>query len=321
LYLVTGVQTCALPIFRDGMLYGRGACDMKGGIAAMVVAAETLADLGAELGGDLIVNTITDEESSGAGGLAAVAHGVRADGGMVPEATNFQAWVACRGILNPVITVPGRSGHADLPQPGWREGGAVNAIDKAVVVLSAVRSLQEDWRRRADLSHPLLSPGLLVPTVISGGEWMITIPASCKVTFDVTYLPGQADEDGFGTKVAREIEEWVLEAVRADDWLAEHPPTFEWGADLPPAEFAPDHRAVECAMAAARAVGREAAVTGLDSWHDAATFTRAGTPTFDMGPSGVETAHAVDERVPVDDLVACAQVYALSALRFTAAGG
>jgi acetylornithine deacetylase len=303
---------------RDGMLYGRGACDMKGGVAAMVLAAQTLAELGVALAGDVLVNTVTDEEWNGAGGLAAAAHGVRADAGLVPEATGFEAWVGCRGILNPTVTVKGRAGHAETPQPSWREGGAVNAIEKAERILAAARRLNEDWSTRPDLRHPLLAPGSLVPTIIAGGEWWVTFPAACRITFDVTYLSGQADAEGYGTGVQHEIEEWIRAAVREDDWLAEHPPTFSWSTDLPPAELAGDHPIVLTAMSAAVDIGRPSRVGALHAWHDPATFTRCGTPTISFGPSGFGTAHGVDECVSVDDLVACAKAYALAALRFTA---
>lgn len=301
---------------REGRLYGRGASDMKGGVAAMVLAAETLADLGIALNGDLLVNTVTDEEWNGAGGLAAVAHGVRADAGLVPEATGFEAWVACRGILNPTVTVRGRAGHAESPQPSWREGGAVNAIGKAEMVLASARQLNVEWANRPELRHRLLQSGTLVATVIAGGEWWVTVPAQCQVTFDVTYLTEQADADGYGSAVRREIEEWILAAAREDDWLAEHPPTFAWSTDLPPAEIAENHEIVVTALGAAEAVGRSSGVGALHSWHDAATFTRSGVPTISFGPSGAGI-HAPDEYVIVDDLVACSQAYALSALRFT----
>ena len=142
---------------RDGRLYGRGACDMKGGIAAMVFAAETLSSLGVSLDGDLLVATNTDEESSGAGGTALVEHGLRADAGVVTEPTGFETWIACRGSEYGVITVPGRPGHAEVRQPDWRLGGAVNAIEKAVVVLDAIASLSDAWASRPALSHPYLS--------------------------------------------------------------------------------------------------------------------------------------------------------------------
>ena len=111
---------------------------MKGGIAAMVFAAEALAQLGIRLDGDLLVATNTDEESSGAGGSALVEHGLRADAGIVTEPTGGQVWIACRGSEYGVIKVPGRPGHAEVRQPGWREGGAVNAIEKAAVVMEAM---------------------------------------------------------------------------------------------------------------------------------------------------------------------------------------
>src|SRR5581483_9109915 len=127
------------------------ACDMKGGIASMVFAAQTLAALGVELDGDLLVATNTDEESSGAGGTALVRRGLKADAGIVTEPTGFDTWVACRGSEYGVITVPGRPGHAEVNQPDWRDGGAVNAIEKATIVLGAIGSLRDKWARRPGL--------------------------------------------------------------------------------------------------------------------------------------------------------------------------
>ncbi|MQA74349.1 MAG: ArgE/DapE family deacylase [Solirubrobacterales bacterium] len=309
------------PVIRDGRLYGRGACDMKGGVATMVAAALALAECGIELEGELIVSTVTDEEWNGAGALALAARGIAADAGIVPEATGFEPWIACRGVLNPTVTVAGRPGHAEMPQPDWREGGAVNAIEKTTIMLDAVRTLRERWQA-ADGEHPLLAPGELVPTVIQGGEWWVNYPASCTTTVDVTYLPQQGDADGgWGARLEREIESWILERTREDPWLAEHPPSFEWGTNLAPAEISAEHPIVECALAAGREVGRPGKVAALQGWHDAATFTRFGTPTISYGPAGLSNegetmAHAVDEFVPVDDLVACAQALAVAALRW-----
>jgi acetylornithine deacetylase len=302
---------------RDGRVYGRGACDMKGGIAAMVIAAETLARLEVRLAGDLVVCTVTDEESTGVGALAAVAHGVRADAGIVTEPSGFDVWVACRGSLIPTITVEGRPGHAGLPQPHWRTGGAVNAIDKADVVRDAMRDLEDDWRGRPENRHPHLSPPDVVTCLIAGGDWPVTVPASCSLTYHVAYLPGSADADGWGSDIEREITERIAHAAGGDPWLAEHPPVISWAPEVPSSEVSPDEPVVRTLLAAAADVGRPGAVGGLDNWHDGATFTRFGrTPSVCFGPRDVRLAHTIDESVAVDDLVDCARALALAAIRF-----
>ncbi len=305
------------PDVREGNLYGRGACDMKGGVAAMVLAAETLARLGIRLAGDLLVNTITDEESTGAGGIASVAHGVRADAGIVPEPTAFEVWIACRGSVYPTITIEGRPGHAELLQPHWRDGGAVNAIEKAQIVLDAIRGLREEWRTRSDLQHPYLSPPDIVPTLMRAGEWSVTYPASCEITSAVLFPPAFADADGYGSRAMDDVREWIGRACSADPWLSEHPPVFSWTADIPPMEIPPDDPIVQTVLAASADVGEPSRLSGLDSWYDGATYTlAAGTPAVAFGPRSIAWAHTIDEYVPVDDLVRCAQAIALSAVRF-----
>ncbi len=301
---------------RDGKLYGRGACDMKGGVAALVFAAEALARLGVRLAGDLVVCTVTDEESTGIGALAAVAHGVRADAGIVTEPSGFDVWVACRGSLIPTVTVQGRPGHAGIPQRHWRAGGAVNAIDKADTVRDALRRLEADWHGRPDQRHAFLSPGDIVACTIAGGEWPVTVPASCSVTYHVAYLPAFADSDGWGSLVEREILDWIDRAAAADPWLSENPPSVVWAPEVPSSEVSLDEPVVETLRGASADVGRPGRIGGLDNWHDGATFTRfGGTPCVCFGPGDIAAAHTVDEHVPVADLVQCAQALAVVALR------
>ncbi|MEV0600070.1 ArgE/DapE family deacylase [Streptomyces sp. NPDC050315] len=309
---------------RDGRLYGRGTCDMKGGIAAAVVAAEALAALGIRLPGDLLLNTATDEEWNGAGTLASVGYGVRADAAVVPEPTDLNVVTAQRGILGGTVTVAGRPGHAEFPPSDWRAGGAVNAIEKTLPVLDALRELRERWAEDPGHRHPLLPPPSIVPTMIKGGEWWVTYPASCEVCLDVTYLPVQADGDGWASRVRTEIEETVRKATGADGWLAAHPPVFAWDTELAPAEVPGDHALVGALSEAATNLVRAPRVVGEPSWTDAATLTRFGnTPAVCLGPTatrpdGSPTLHTVDEYIEVSDLIATAQTLALTALTMTA---
>ena len=304
---------------RDGRLYGRGACDMKGGIASMVMAAEVLAELGVRLRGDLLVATNTDEESSGAGGSALVQRGITADAGIVTEPTAFDTWVACRGSEYGVIRVPGRPGHAEVRQPHWRDGGAVNAIEKAAVVLGAIASLREQWAGRREYDHPHLSPPSLLATMARAGEWPVTYPASCELTIATMFVAAQADEHGWGSAVRREVQEWIVrECAAHDDWLAEHPPTFEWWPNPVMPMDIPESEPIVTTMTGATAdVGSPGRLGGLDSWYDGATLTQlAGIPSIGYGPPAIGIAHMIDEYVPVDGLVACAKGLAVAAMRF-----
>ena len=307
-------------VVKDGQLWGRGVNDMKGGLASMLVALEMLHRAGVTLRGDVVYCADSDEESSGAGSLACVEHGVRADAGICGEPTGFDAWVCCRGIMTPVITVEGRAGHAEMPHPHWRDGGAVNAIEKAKIVLDAIEAVRGEWLGRPDKQHWCLASADIVPTIIQGGEWWVTYPAHCSVTCDVTYLPANVDADGTAKGVEAEITDWINAAANADPWLRDHPLKWQWMEDIVPAEMPRDHPLVDIVLRSAADLGRTGRASGLNSWHDAAHFTHWGkTPTLSFGPDGIDSAHAADEHVSVDGLVDhCASV-ALAVMRWCGA--
>ena len=302
-------------VVADGLVHGRGACDMKGGVACMVFAAETLSRLGVELAGELIVNTVTDEESSGAGGLVS-ARTLTADAAIVPEPSGLDVWIACRGSLLPTITVEGRAGHAGIPPRDPHHGGAVNAIEKMAIVLEAIGRLRAVWALRP--RHPYLAPADCVPTIVQGGEWIVSYPGACRLECHIEYLPDQTDEKGGGSLVQREFSDWIRRAAQADPWLASHPPQIDWlVGGVPPAQVPANDPVVQCALSAARAIGLPSKLGGLDNWHDGATLTfEAGIPAICLGPGDIHLAHTTRESVPISDLVSCTQALAVAAMRY-----
>jgi acetylornithine deacetylase len=293
---------------RDGLVFGRGACDMKGGVAAMAFAAIALARLGVRLRGDLLVNTVAEEETTGAGGLVS-ARTLRADAAIVPEPSALAVWIACRGSLMCTIDVEGRGGHAGLPPAHPDAGGSVSAIDKAVLLLDALRRLNEEWALRP--RHPHLSPAHAVVTAINGGEWMVSYPARSRIEVHIEYLPGQSG-------VEAEVEEWLARAAAADPWLRAHPPVVSWLlGGVPPSEIRDDEPVVAELLGVQRDLGRPARLGGMENWSDAATLVvEAGIPAVNFGPGDIALAHTADEHLPVDELVACAQGIAIAAMRF-----
>ncbi|HZB77124.1 MAG TPA: M20/M25/M40 family metallo-hydrolase [Solirubrobacteraceae bacterium] len=303
------------PQVADGRVVGRGACDMKGGIAAMVVAAEAVAAGG--LAGDLVVCTNTDEESSGVGGLACARRGVAADFAIVTEPSSLAVWPACRGSVYCSVEVAGRAGHTEQEHASFADGGAVNAIDKARHLLAGVDRLRAEWRSRLDSRHPLLDPPDIVASrLVADAGWPVTIPDRAELTLAVLILPGQADADGWTGGVRQEVEGFLRTWCAADPWLAVHPPSFTWHTEVNPSETPSDAPSVRALLAANAALGLPLELGGLDSWYDGATFAlEAGTPALMYGPSSIDRAHTVGEWVPVADLVACAQGLALAAWR------
>lgn len=302
---------------QDGRLVGRGVVDMKGGVAAQLVACEVLHRAGVRLRGDLVFATNTDEEGYGAGSWALARRGVHADGGIVAEPSCFDAWVACRGTLKLRLTIPGRAGHTQVKQATWQDGGPVNAIEKLPPILAGIAALRQGWAVSPELEHRYLEKPDVVPTLVSGGTWEVTYPASCTLTCDIQYLPRQAVAAGDDASVKREIEGCLRAAVAEDPWFAEHPLQWEWGWTAPPAEISGDDALVALALEAGAAVGRPGAVSGMNSWHDAASFILYGaTPAFSFGPGDVREAHTVDESIAIDELVDYVAAVCLVALRF-----
>ena len=307
---------------RNGRIYGRGAVDMKGGVGAALFALKALTACGIRLSGDVFFETVPDEETCAMGTVAAIARGYRAEAGLVPEPTRFNLWVATRGLLHGTLTVEGRSAHAEMNQPHWREGGGVNAIQKAALVLAGLDRLSADWAERADKRHPLLGTPSVNPTMIRGGSFISNVPERCDVAVNTTYLPGNADATGYGSIPRGELEACVEEAARADDWLAEHLPAWSWYTDYPPSEIDHDAPILAAAKEAGAELGLDVEIEGIDTTYDGALLTLfAETPSPALGPGDLRRAHAPDEWVGIDELELGAKLYARAIARWCGIAG
>jgi acetylornithine deacetylase len=291
---------------RDGALYGRGACDMKGGVAAIMAAVRALGASGEldRLSGELIVALVPSEEDGGQGTLAAIRAGVTGDVAIIPEPSNLDIVVAHAGAITFRLTVPGRAAHASQRREG------ISALDKLWVLSNALEA--DETRRNAAETDPLMTVlGLPYPTIIgivSGGEWASTVLD--RVTADGRYgvRLGQTAADA-----EAELRVAVAAACGADDFLRDHPATVEiTGGRFGSARVPSDHPLpVGLAEVAERVTGRRPALLGEPYGADMQMFVNVGnTPCVIFGPGDVKVAHSADEHVPLDEVETCARVLA-----------
>ncbi len=300
-------------LVRDGRVYGRGTTDMKGGLAAQVMALEYLSLAGVRLKGDVLVGSVVDEEAGGMGTLAFVAEGYHADAAIVGEPTNLTVAPMCRGILWGKITIRGRNSHIELPQSHWREGGAVDAIDKARLYLEHIDRLNQDWALRK--THPLLElPCQVKVAMLKAGDYPTTYASTAEITINVQYLPSEKDEHHLGSRVKREIEEFVRRVAETDDWLRQNPPTVEWMVDADCGEIPADHPVVRSLEGCVRSVidlpSEARVVRGIHCHTDMGLLIDSGIPTVNFGPGVSTVAHQPDEHVAVTDYLNAIKIVA-----------
>lgn len=302
---------------RDGKVFGRGAVDMKGGMAAAFGALEALRDAGVRLRGDVLVASVVDEEAGGMGTLAFVDRGYTAAGAIIPEATELHVAPLCRGILWGEVVLAGRAGHIELVQPDWRDGGAVDAIQYARRLLDAIAGRNAQWAADPAKNHPLLPlPCQIAVAQIEGGTYPTTYAESCRVVFNAQYLPAEKDANGLGSRVKAEIEALVAELDPRDGWLEAHSPAVNWLVDADCGETPADARVVQVTHGAARAAGAASRLQGVTAHTDMGLVIDSGTPTINFGPGHMGVAHQPDEHVTEADLHTATVAMALAIEEF-----
>jgi acetylornithine deacetylase len=296
---VVGMSDPFVPRLEGGRLYGRGAQDMKGSLAACLLAAEEARRHG--LRGDVIVTAVADEEFASIG-TEAVAGSVSADAAIVTEPTELSLAVAHRGFVHLEVEVDGRAAHGSRPDLG------IDAIAKMGRVLVGIEEL--DRTLRASPTHPHVGTGSVHASLIEGGQEFSSYPARCVVQAERRTIPSET-----AALAEQELSEIVARAGEGDpDFSAE----ARVSISREPFEVSEDAEIVQLVRGQATSVlGAEPPTVGVPFWADSALLAAAGIPTVVFGPSG-EGLHSEVEWVDVASLERCAEIYTKVAAAFCA---
>lgn len=293
-----------------GRLYGRGALDMKGGLVAALHAITAIRAAGVPLRGDLVFESVVEEEATGNGALAARGAGPAVDAAIIPELSDEKVLVATLGVLWVELTTEGRSAYVG------RAGESVNAIDVMLRLLEALRDLP--GRLATGTGHPAYagidSPGTMNIGTIEAGDWPSSVPLRCRAGIRVSFPVDRTVADA-----RRILEERLAEIAAADPWLRDHPPGVRYhGFRAAGWDIDPDAPIVRALSGAITDETGPAAETGpLLGAADARFFADAGIPAVYYGPAG-EGQHGPDEWVDLASVERVARVLARTALEWCA---
>ncbi len=312
----------------DGKLWGRGTTDMKGGVAAGIIAARALAEAGVPLRGDLWLHVVSDEEVVGFGTRNLIQRLPRVDAVIDAEPTDLKINPTEGGLIHMRIEVEGRESHAgnrylSVHAGGRGTDGGVNAIEKMAKIMAALQDLERDWA--INRSHPMLPPGFntILPGIMIGGPGggtdgflnLIsnpgTTPNYCSLEYNIWYLPQETFDE-----IRAEIEAYVLDVCRTDSWLREHPPTFTWklrNVFFPPVDTAPDHPFIQSLAGSLAALGRPAPIEAFTAASELAWYAEQGIDGTIFGPGRIAQAHSPNEYVEIEQLIAACKAMALTA--------
>ncbi len=287
--------------FYKGRIYGRGASDMKSGIAAFIHAISMIdcSRIRLQQGG-IILHLVSDEESHGHQGTGFLTRTgeIRGDAALVGEPTDLQPVIAHKGALWIKISTLGKSAHGAKPHRG------VNAIEKMAKLVDRLNSIP------LDREHPLLGKPTLSIGTIRGGTKINIVPDRCEIEVDRRMSPSEKKEEVLG-----EIKE-ILESLRLRD------PLFRYRMEeidfAEPSEVDPEEEIVRTGVEAIEEVtGKKPLLSGFSGFTDSRFYiNQCHIPTLILGPGETDQSHTTDESVKVDALVHAAHIYALIILKF-----
>jgi acetylornithine deacetylase/succinyl-diaminopimelate desuccinylase family protein len=315
----------------NGRIYGRGACDMKSGIAAQFMAAKALVDCKIQLKGDLILESVLGEEwmEHEIGTTAVISRGYRADAAVISEPSappvSLAIVPATSGMIWMSLTCRGKPAHFSVWDELTRAGGkgaevGVHAVEKAIFILNALKKLDEDWCLAK--KHPLFRPGhfTIYPGAINGGPVGIPVPFQfagyCTIEYVIWHSPDEDPDD-----VKREVTDYIMQISTLDSWLKQNPPEVKWNFNWPATSIDPGHPIVECLLGAHQQVTQvkpqvrnHSQIQGFCAVDDATWLNQAGIPSVTYGPGSLHQAHSENEYVSIDEVITATKTYAIAAM-------
>jgi acetylornithine deacetylase len=302
----------------NGKLYGRGSVDMKGGIASMTMAVEVLQECGINCLGDVILQSVVNEELGGYNGtLACIVKGYKADAAIVTEPSDLKIEPGTKGGQAYKITVPGVGAHQSL----WWEG--VSALDKAIKIKKAIESF-EQIRNRQTRDNLLYSDPALFPTpaisdcvysFVAGNPAIMGVPTETKMELWIEALPGEDLHE-----ITRAFEDHILREASLDPFLKDNPPMIERIDMRPiyPTQMPVDHPIVNDLKDSFLAVMKTTPqICGFEAACDAMMFNKfSDTPALVFGPGQLGSAHGPDEFMDIEQLIDSVKILAMAIVKF-----
>lgn len=297
-----GVSTMQIPPFvaevKDGKVYGRGSCDMKGSLAAMIMAVDTLQKAGIQPAGDVILTFVADEEYKSIGTEALVT-AYRADAAIVCEPSDLTAVVAHKGFVWIAVEVHGKAAHGSRPAEG------IDAIVKAGKLLARLETLSQELEQK---QHPILGAPSIHASLISGGTELSTYPDYCRIELERRTIPGEQLSD-----VVAELDD-LFQRLAAED--GQFQANYEITFVREPFEISEAAPIVQSLRSAYRnQLGEEQRISGFSGWADSSLIQQAGTPTVIFGPHGAGL-HGAVEYVEFESVVRMTSILAEVIQRF-----
>ncbi len=299
-------------------MYGRGTYDMKGGVAAIVMAYQALAELDVELDGDLTLQTTIEEEAGGTGGvLSALERGYQPDAAIITEPSEIPTvYVASAGVRYFRVRVPGKAAHTAFQFQG------VDAVGKAVKIYERMNKLYQERNERIDDYGPAVNQypeaegsttNLSLTSIEVPGSWTSTVPGEAVMEYRIGWPPNTGES---AADIREEVEAAIQEVVDDDEWLSEHPPKIEWfgwKAEPHEVDFDSNFFQLVCDETADVTGGEVDHYGGLGGMDERFYNRYYDIPCPSVGPHGGH-AHAADEYVEIDSVVETAQILATTAM-------